>query len=276
MTQHNHAEQSELGKKSAYITTYSPSLLYPIARKANRNTIGVPESLPFHGVDLWTAFELSWLNTKGKPVIAIADFAIPCTSEYIIESKSFKLYLNSFNQSKFSSIEEVQHIITKDVSAAVNEKADVKLYSVEEFSRHQIGSFEGTCIDNLDISTDTYTIAPSFLSSKNESIVEEKLCTHLLKSNCLVTHQPDWGSLYIHYKGKKINQEGLLKYIISFRSINEFGEQCIERIYMDLMRHCQPEKLTVYGRYTRRGGLDINPFRSNWEEPPQNTRLPRQ
>jgi len=276
MIDKNNPETSELGKKSSYITTYTPSLLFPVPRKGNRDSIEVPKKLPFHGVDLWTAFELSWLNPKGKPVVAIADFIIPCTSENIVESKSLKLYLNSFNQTKFSSMEEVAETITKDVSEILKETIEVILYPVEQFHHQKISSFRGICIDDLDITTDTYFLDTSFLCTNENEIVDEELCSHLLKSNCLVTHQPDWGSVYIHYKGSKIDHEGLLKYIISFRGINEFGEQCVERIYMDLIKHCQPEKLTVYGRYTRRGGLDINPFRSNWETPPQNTRLPRQ
>lgn len=276
MSSSNLPETSELGKKSSYKTTYDPSLLYPIPRKLNRDKIGVPSSLPFEGVDQWTAFELSWLNSKGRPTAAIANFTIPCFSENIIESKSFKLYLNSFNQTKFENVDQVKEILKNDISKKVQAEIHLSIFLEEEFDSLSIGKWEGKCIDYQDIEIDTYTINSSFLTCHSDLIVEEKLHSHLLKSNCLVTNQPDWGSLYIHYTGKQIDHEGLLKYVISFRNVNEFAEQCVERIYMDILHACQPEKLTVYARYTRRGGLDINPFRSNFETISENTRLARQ
>jgi 7-cyano-7-deazaguanine reductase len=270
-------EKSPLGKKSQYINEYDVSLLYPIPRAINRNNIQVPENLPFKGVDIWNAFEISWLNVKGKPVIAIAEIMIPCTSPNIVESKSLKLYLNSFNQTKFDSQKNVQQTIQKDLSAGFGEAIFVTMISQQEFNLLEIKDFEGICLDDLDVEIDNYQIDTSTLHSDESIRTEETVFSHLLKSNCLVTGQPDWLSVSIKYSGSKIDHEGLLKYIISFRNCNEFTEQCIERIYMDLSKHCSPDKLTVYGRSTRRGGLDINAFRSNFEEKPtRNIRLARQ
>ncbi|MFT5317567.1 MAG: 7-cyano-7-deazaguanine reductase [Chlamydiales bacterium] len=268
-------EMSPLGKPSSYITSYTPSLLFPIPRKTKRDEIQVPEQLPFEGVDLWNAYEISWLNPKGKPQVAIAEFVIPCTSPNIIESKSFKLYLNSFNQSPFASSQEVMIILEKDISKGVGEKIQVNLITPQDFHLAKIQEFEGTCLDDLDIEVSSYRVHADYLKS-GEDTVDETLYSNLLKSNCLVTGQPDWASLQIHYIGPKIHHESLLKYLISFREHNEFHEQCVERIFMDLSHCCRPDKLTVYGRYTRRGGLDINPFRSNFESTPTNFRHCRQ
>lgn len=274
---HSQPEQSPLGKKSQYVNEYDKSLLYPIPRKTNRDNINVPETLPFQGVDIWNAFEVSWLNDKGKPMIAIAEITIPCSSPNIVESKSLKLYLNSFNQSKFSSIADVQKVIQNNLSEGFGANVSVKMALPQEFHLQKIGDFEGTCLDDLDIEVSNYQIDPSTLKSDESIHSEEIVFSHLLKSNCLVTGQPDWLSLSVNYAGPKIDHEGLLKYIVSFRNCNEFTEQCIERIFMDLSKYCSPEKLTVYGRSTRRGGLDINAFRSNFEsQPSSNVRLARQ
>lgn len=261
--------KSPLGKKSSYRSTYAPELLFSIPRIAKRDEIGVPSELPFHGVDTWTGYELSWLNTKGKPQIAIVEIQIPCQSPNLIESKSFKLYLNSFNQTKFDSVASVQQILVRDLTQFSGQKVIVNFGDVVR------KEFSGECLDSIDIETDRYEVDPEFLSVKDQ-FVEERLYSDLLKSNCLVTGQPDWGSVWIHYVGPKIDREGLLKYIISFRQHNEFHEQCIERLFMDISRYCHPEKLTVYGKYTRRGGLDINPYRSNFEEPGQHFLVARQ
>lgn len=274
---HSKPENSPLGKKSQYASEYDPTLLYPIARKINRDAIGVPQQLPFRGVDIWTAFEISCLNSKGKPMIAIGEIVIPCHSPNIVESKSLKLYLNSFSQMRLESEDHLRRIIERDLSAGFGAEVSVKLIPPKEFHLLQIGDFDGICLDDLDIEVDNYRIDPSTLQSDSSRYMEQTLFSHLLKSNCLVTGQPDWLSVSMKYCGPKIDCEGLLKYIISFRNTNEFSEQCIERIYMDLLNYCSPEKLTVYGRSTRRGGLDINPFRSNFEERPfQNIRLARQ
>ena len=267
--------ESSLGKQTDYVSTYTPTLLFPIARKLARESIGLQDSLPFHGVDLWTAYEISWLNSKGKPEVAIADFYIPYNTENLIESKSFKLYLNSFNQTHFDSMEEVQALLEKDLSQAAKGHVGVKLIPSSLFNFQRIDSFPGTCLDDLDISTDTYNVEPNFLQAGNETVFETYY-THLLKSNCLVTGQPDWATVLIRYEGRRIDPAGLLKYLISFRNHQGFHEQCVEKMFWDLTERCEPKKLTVYARYTRRGGLDINPFRSNFEMDPENIRLAQQ
>lgn len=264
---------SFLGKKTEYIQTYSPHLIYPVPRSLGRDLIGL-KSLPFHGGDYWTGFELSWLNAKGKPEISMAEFYFPHDNPSLIESKSFKLYLNSFNQTKFNSIVDVQKTLQKDLNEVFGQ-VQIRLIPPSLFSNLTLSELEGDCIDHLDVSTDTYEIDTSFLKV-HPITVEETLVSHLLKSNCLATGQPDWGSVQIRYKGKAIDKEGLLKYIISFRNHSGFAEHCCERFFCDIQKACQPEKLTIYTRYTRRGGLDINPFRSNFEKPPLNIRQPRQ
>ncbi|OTA19827.1 preQ synthase [Xenorhabdus beddingii] len=269
-----------LGTKTDYIQSYSPELLETLPRSLGRNDIGInSDSLPFQGFDLWTAWEISWLNGKGKPVVAIGEFIIPATSPGLIESKSFKLYLNSFNQTKFETTDDVAHAMKKDLSLIAGQSVDVKLYSHLDGYCHEISQLSGQLLDDLDIEIESYDFDATVLAdaaSVRNNIVCETLHSNLLKSNCLVTNQPDWGSVIIQYEGAKIDHEKLLRYLISFRTHNEFHEQCVERIYSDIMRYCQPEKLTVFARYTRRGGLDINPFRSNCENTPLTGRLIRQ
>ncbi|MCT9116602.1 NADPH-dependent 7-cyano-7-deazaguanine reductase QueF [Cupriavidus gilardii] len=273
-------EHSPLGKVSAYKTEYDASLLFPIPRAPKRAEIGLPEgrAVPFFGVDIWNAYELSWLNPKGKPQVALASFIIPADTPNIIESKSFKLYLNSFNQTRLESPEALQQLLRQDLSDATGGAVQVRLTAEPDFARQQMGELDGLLLDRLDIETDIYEPAPQLLrADQEETPVEETLVSHLLKSNCLVTGQPDWGSVQIRYVGAPIDQEGLLKYLISFRNHNEFHEQCVERIFMDVLRQCKPVKLAVYARYTRRGGLDINPFRTNFNTPwPDNRRNARQ
>lgn len=264
-----------LGKKTPYVSYYQRDLLCPIPRQTNRNAIGVIGPLPFQGSDIWNGFELSWLNAKGKPVVAGAEFILPCESPHLIESKSFKLYLNSFNNTSFNSFAAVESILMRDLSEAAGAPFAINLFPLSKAPEKTIRHLEGICLDDLDILCDTYTIEPAFLQTE-ETVVTETLQSDLLKSNCLVTGQPDWGSLQITYTGKKIDHIGLLKYIISFRNCNEFAEQCVERIFTDIMRHCQPEKLFVFARYTRRGGLDINPYRANYPIQIENERLWRQ
>jgi 7-cyano-7-deazaguanine reductase len=273
-------EHSPLGKPSAYKTEYDPTLLFPIPRQPKRTEIGLPEgkALPFFGVDIWNAYELSWLNLKGKPQVALASFIIPADTPNIVESKSFKLYLNSFNQSKIASAEALQQLLHHDLSEATGGTVQVRLVTESDLGTQKMGELDGLLLDRLDIETDVYEPDPTLLKAdQEESPVEESLVSHLLKSNCLVTGQPDWGSVQIRYVGAPIDQEGLLKYLISFRNHNEFHEQCVERIFTDVMRMCKPVKLAVYARYTRRGGLDINPFRTNFNTPwPDNRRNARQ
>lgn len=259
----NQSADSELGKKTEYDQAYNPDRLYPIPRSDKRKEIGIdPNTLPFSGFDCWNHYEVSWLNEKGKPIVATAEIYYDCTSPFIVESKSLKLYFNSFNNSKFASMKDVENIIKKDIENVINANVNVIISSLDHSSLATIHTkLDGEYIDDIDIECSKYTVHPDYLSTSNEH-VEETLCSDLLKSNCLVTNQPDWGSVQITYKGNKINREGLLKYLVSFRNHNEFHEQCIERIFVDIMAHCQPTELTVYGRYTRRGGLDINPYRS--------------
>ncbi|MBA6341377.1 NADPH-dependent 7-cyano-7-deazaguanine reductase QueF [Colwellia sp. MB02u-10] len=255
-----------LGKVTSYCSQYTPELLQAVPRSLNRDSLGLTtNNLPFKGEDVWYGYELSWLNDKGKPVVAVAEFSFPCTSPNIVESKSFKLYLNSFNQTRFSSWQSVESALIKDLSATAGANAEVKLFPVNNCPALAIAPDSALCIDELDIEVSHYQLAPQILKNINPTqtdVVTEYLVCHLLKSNCLITNQPDWASIYIEYSGQQICHETLLKYLISFRQHNEFHEQCVERIFCDLKRFCQIEHLTVFARYTRRGGLDINPFRS--------------
>lgn len=268
----------KLGQKTEYKNEYDPSLLQAVPRKLNRDGLGITESQPFDkGADVWTCYELSWLNQNGLPQVAIADVAVDFQSENLIESKSFKLYLNSFNQTKFESLEQVEQILAKDLSHCASGQVSVKVYKLSDYTGQAIVDFAGECIDEQDIQINSYEFSTHYLENVvTGEQVEEALVSHLLKSNCLITSQPDWGSVQIRYVGKKLDREKLLRYLVSFREHNEFHEQCVERIFCDLMQFAKPEKLTVYARYTRRGGLDINPFRSNFEDVPQNTRMARQ
>lgn len=272
------AEQSELGKKAEYDPYYNPEKLFAIPRKGKRDEIGVPDKLPFFGFDLWNHYEVSWLNEKGKPQVALAEISYGCDTPCIIESKSMKLYFNSFNNTNFKDEKTLQDIIRKDIEERVGGPVSVKILHLNGLNDDKLyAELHGECLDTLDVECSSYMIEKSFLKSGDE-LVEETLFSNLLKSNCLVTNQPDWGSVQISYKGKKIDHEGLLRYIVSFRNHNEFHEQCIERIFIDIMNHCKPDELTVYGRYTRRGGLDINPYRSTSShfQNVQNIRLCRQ
>jgi 7-cyano-7-deazaguanine reductase len=269
-----------LGKTVTYAQDYSPELLCALPRSVNRASLGIVQhALPFEGVDLWTAYELSWLDARGKPVVAYGDFSFPCQSTGMIESKSFKLYLNSFNQMKFPSIMEVEKILAKDLSMAVQDKVNVSLHAASEFARPEqfFGSFPGECIDDFPVNIDCYQVHPDFLCLDQPGVVvHEILHSHLMKTNCPVTGQPDWASVMIDYEGSRINREGLLKYICSFRLQQEFHEQCVERMFMDLLAHCQCKILTIEARFQRRGGLDINPFRTNGVCKPWGKRLLRQ
>ncbi|MDT0593683.1 NADPH-dependent 7-cyano-7-deazaguanine reductase QueF [Glaciecola petra] len=268
-------ENLSLGKATSYTDQYDASLLQGVPRRLSREQIGLSTPLPFTGSDIWNAYEVSWLNLKGKPVVAILRCWVPIDSPNLIESKSFKLYLNSFNQSKFKCADTVSTVLEKDLSECAGNKVAIKLMMAEDFDQQVISDLKGDLLDTLDITMDEYSLEPSQLQT-SEKEVSETLVSHLLKSNCLITNQPDWGSILIRYSGKQIDRSSLLKYIISFRQHNEFHEQCVERIFMDIQEYCKPEKLSVYARYTRRGGLDINPFRSNFEATYSDIRLARQ
>lgn len=269
------ANQLVLGKAVTYTEHYTPELLQAVPRSLSRDTLGLTEQLPFGGTDIWNGYELSWLNRNGKPNVAILRCSVPVDSPNLIESKSFKLYLNSFNQTRFDHWQDVAATLTSDLSKCAGKDVNLALYSMADVEGQPLASLAGLCIDNIDVKIDDYQPSPTLLSIE-QTKVEETLSSNLLKSNCLITHQPDWASILIRYAGNKINHAQLLKYLISFRQHNEFHEQCVERIFCDIIKYCEPEKLTVYARYTRRGGLDINPFRSNFEAPYVDIRTPRQ
>ena len=272
------AEQSPLGKSSAYVATYSPHLLFPIPRAPKWAELGLTaETLPDQGVDLWNCYELSWLLPSGKPVVAIGEFEIPADSPNIIESKSFKLYLNSLNQSVFESREALVKVMVDDLSAAAGQPVGVRLRTLDEVAAEGVAPLPGRCIDDLDVAIEHYDHPQSrLLVCDAGRMVEETLHSHLLKSNCPVTGQPDWGSVVVKYRGAALQAESLLTYLVSFRQHADFHEQCVERIFLDLQHLLQPEKLTVYARYVRRGGLDINPYRSTEAMVVDNRRLVRQ
>jgi 7-cyano-7-deazaguanine reductase len=269
-------EQSQLGKASEYKSSYNPQLLFRIPREINRTELGIDDKNPgFYGVDIWTHYEVSWLNLSGKPCVAIGEIIYPASTPNIIESKSMKLYFNSFNGTKFADSNAVIDTVTKDLSKSIGASVEFKLLPVDTHSSSI--KFDGICLDDLDIQCDTYTPHPAYLSCSNNTVTEE-VYTNLLKSNCMMTLQPDWASVHIKYSGAQIEHNSLLKYIISLRDNNEFHEQCVERIFNDIMTKCKPNSLTVYARYTRRGGLDINPFRTTEKNfvMPDNNRLIRQ
>jgi 7-cyano-7-deazaguanine reductase len=256
-------DHSPLGKATTYADRYDASLLFPIPRQAKRDEIGVDgAALPFHGVDIWNGYELSWLDPRGKPMVAVAEFRFPATTPHIIESKSFKLYLNSFAQETIASREALADTLVRDLSAAAGGPARVVLHAPEELNGVPLHEPEGVLLDDQDLAFDSYGPPRADFLTTHEGEAREVLVSHLLRSNCPVTGQPDWGSVQISYTGAPIDRAGLLRYLVSFRRHTEFHEQCVERIFMDLRERCAPRELSVYARYTRRGGLDINPFRS--------------
>ncbi|HQZ31231.1 MAG TPA: NADPH-dependent 7-cyano-7-deazaguanine reductase QueF [Arenimonas sp.] len=271
-------ELSPLGKAVDYGQAYDPSLLFPIARASQRALLGLGDELPFVGVDFWNAYELSWLDGRGKPRVALAEFRVPAASPNIIESKSFKLYLGSYAQSRFGDTDSLRAQLIRDLSDAAGAPVSVVLTPAASANAALIETLEGDVIDDLPIEITHYgPPRPDFLSSDPELRTDEVLVSHLLKSNCPVTGQPDWASLQIRYAGPRIARDGLLRYLVSYRNHSDFHEQCVERIFMDLMQQCAPTRLGVYARYTRRGGLDINPFRATPGLPlPGNPRTARQ
>lgn len=280
MTHHTTPEHSGLGKDTQYDSHYNPAKLFSISREMRRNEIGITNTLPFFGYDVWNHYEVSWLNSKGKPIVAMAAIIYGCDSKNIIESKSMKLYFNSLNNTNFPDLDSLQKTITSDLSAQLEGSyLTVTLLPLDQAKEETLmPRLNGINIDTLDIECSVYQTEPSFLKTE-QTLVEETLCSDLLKSNCLVTNQPDWCSVQIVYKGKKINHEGLLRYLVSFRNDNEFHEQCIEKIFMQINDRCHPDELTVYGRSIRRGGLDINSCRSSKPIAPSdipNMRLCRQ
>ncbi len=280
----SHPAGNPLGQATVYADQYDAALLFPIPRAPQREKLGLSGRLPFLGADLWTAFELSWLNKRGKPQVALVHITVPCESANIIESKSLKLYLGSFSNTRFAEASEVLARLRTDLTeaawrgAVMQSSVGVKLIAADQFDREPLFELDGLSLDRLDLDCDTYTPAPELLSAAtDEAPVSETLTSHLLKSNCPVTGQPDWASLQISYFGPQIDQAGLLRYIVSFRNHTGFHEDCVERMFMDIQTRCQTHKLSVYARYTRRGGLDINPFRTSFPQAlPPNVRTGRQ
>ncbi|MDB1145358.1 MAG: NADPH-dependent 7-cyano-7-deazaguanine reductase QueF [Alcaligenaceae bacterium] len=255
-----------LGLQTSYPTQYDASILFPIERQLGRSTLSLQPPPTWYGADIWYAYEVSWLDPMGKPIVAIAQYIFDQSNPKLIESKSFKLYLNSFNNTMFESVEVVQKTMEDDLSKASQGSVQVTLTLSADFDRFSLKSPEGLCIDTLPIAITQYTPCATLLKTE-DVLVEETLISHTLRTNCPVTGQPDWGTIQIHYKGKKIQHESLLTYIISFRNHTGFHEQCVEEIFCDITQYCQPELLTVYAQYTRRGGLDINPWRSTEPQP---------
>lgn len=258
----NPLSESLLGRDVNYPSHYDPSVLFAIAREPNRASLTIPTV--WHGADIWYAYEVSWLNAKGKPIVAVGRFNVPWNSPHLIESKSFKLYLNSFNESRFESIKSVKKSMEQDLSAVAGAHVEVSLHELHPYSGPLMSHLDGELIDGLDIDIDCYEPNAELLHcADSQTKVNETLVSHLLKSNCPVTGQPDWGTVQIKYTGDQIDQAALLRYIVSFRMHTEFHEHCVERMYNDIMATCHPEQLFVMARYTRRGGLDINPWRSS-------------
>jgi 7-cyano-7-deazaguanine reductase len=274
----NDVHDSALGKSVAYPTTYDATLLHPIARSLSRDALGLGDELPFQGFDLWNAYELSWLDARGKPKVALAEFRVPAASPMLIESKSLKLYLASHHQERYADTEALRARLVQDLSQAAGAPVTVVLAPLGSVHAAQIEPLQGEVIDDLPLSIDHYGPPDrALLRCDTEVKVEETLVSHLLKSNCPVTGQPDWASVQVAYKGPRIDRAGLLRYLVSFRAHADFHEACVERVFMDVMHACTPQRLAVYARYTRRGGLDINPFRATPGGPvPGNPRTARQ
>lgn len=274
---HHPAQDSPLGKNSAYISQYDANLLFGIARATKWRELGfTADSLPYVGADIWNCYELSWLLPSGKPVVAVAQISVPADSPNIIESKSFKLYLNSFNQSVYSSFAQVQAVLMADLSKVAQAAVQVEIKTLEAITAEGLHQPQGVCIDDLDINLSVYEQPTLEMLVCGTEQVEEQLYSHLLKSNCPVTGQPDWGSVLVHYRGPALDHASLLTYLVSFRQHQDFHEQCVERIFLDLKKCLNPEFLSVSARYVRRGGLDINPYRSTESTPIENLRLARQ
>ena len=265
----NKVTDSNLGQTTQYPDQYDPSLLFPIARAETRQGSPAENTPVWIGGDIWTAFEVSWLDSKGKPIVAIASFEFPQSNTHLIESKSFKLYLNSFNQSKFNSAKEVAALFEQDLSKASGGTVKVEIKLNHEWNSCRLVNIPGSSVDELEVEIDCYEPNSALLQLKDGAEESEQiniLYSNLLKSNCPVTNQPDWGTVVIAYKGNSIDPSSFLKYIVSYRLHNGFHELCVEEMYCDLLKQCAPKELVVMARYTRRGGLDINPWRASSKE----------
>ena len=269
-------DRSPLGKAADYPDRYDPSLLFRLSRSEQREAIGLAGALPFHGVDLWTAYEISWLDDCGKPQLAVGSFIVPADSPAIVESKSLKLYLGSFAQERLPKIDAVERKIAHDLERVCGAKVEVALVPASKLAALALRALPGESLDGLDVAIERYEPAPEMLVAAGAKI-EETLNSALFRSNCPVTGQPDYADVMVRYRGPRIDRAGLLRYFVSYRRHAAFHESCVERIFLDVLRHCRPEALTVYARFLRRGGIDINPFRSNFESaPPATARTARQ
>lgn len=267
---------SPLGKPTTYAENYSPELLCGIPRAESRARLGLDRKLPFEGVDIWNAWELTWLGPGGQPHVATAEIQIPADSPNIVESKSMKLYLGSFAMSEYESAVELRNTIAADVGRCAGSGVDVEVTALAVTAGRRSRKLPGKRLERRQIDCDSWEVDPALLSTVPDSYVNETLYTDLLRSLCPVTGQPDTGSVMVRYEGPRIDRAGLLRYIVSFRRHQEFHENCVERMFQDILAQCRPVGLTVYARYQRRGGIDINPFRSNFEKSPKNLRLWRQ
>ncbi len=283
MNDKNIFDHLPLGKERAFEQHYNPNLLCTINRNEARKKLLSHrsnefnfQSFPFGGYDIWNAYEVSWLNHKGKPEVAILEFCLVCMSELLLESKSFKLYLGSLNYQRFDSWQAVIKTIESDLYAVLGVLVEVQLQTIEQFSHAASSEWEGITLDDLEVEIDQYHYTPDLLEIESSEVSLETYHSHLLRTVCPVTGQPDWASILIRYSGRKIKAQSLLRYLVSLRGHCIFHEMAIETIFLDLFERCQPQKLTVYGRFTRRGGVDINPFRSNFESSIANYKMIRQ
>lgn len=264
-----------LGKHTPVVEVYSPELLYPIPRSIARNTLGLTASIPFYGVDLWHAYEMSWLDGNGKPVVRVGRFTVPASSPNIVESKSFKLYLNSLNNTRFATDADARQCIERDIGKAAGAAVFLKLFEIDDLSLAG-RPLKGISLDAHDIPPTPPKPDIKMLKIRPGIKIEEQVYSHLLRSLCPVTGQPDWATLWIHYEGDALDHQSLLAYIVSYREHQEYHEQCVERMFLDISTRCNPQFLHIQAFYTRRGGLDINPFRSSSGETKALPRLNRQ
>jgi 7-cyano-7-deazaguanine reductase len=269
-------DRSPLGKATDYPDRYDPALLFPIERAAQRAAIGLSGAPPFHGVDLWTAYEISWLDARGKPQLAVGRVAVPADSPAIVESKSLKLYLGSFAQERLSGADMLERRIADDIERACGAVVHVELTPAAAFGGFALEELPGESLDGLNPSFDANEPAPELLRP-GAAEAEETLRSALFRSNCPVTGQPDYADVMVRYRGPRLDRDGLLRYLVSYRKHAAFHEICVEQIFVDVLERCRPRALTVHARFLRRGGIDINPFRSNFESAPTATaRTPRQ
>ncbi len=275
---HDDFSDTALGKRSAAVSQYTPSLLFPIDRSRVRAQLGVrAEELPFFGADLWTAWELTWLDRDGKPEVGVLQVRVPCESRAIVESKSLKLYLGSFAQTPFASAYDVVRTLESDLSVTVGAQVVVDLLSLNQVTQAGVSGLMGESLDSIRIASPVYHPDAALLERiETGRMVTETVHTNLFRSLCPVTGQPDMASVQISYTGPRIEHEDLLRYLVSYRDHPGFHEYCVEKIFLDLMERCRPRELSVSARFLRRGGIDINPFRSTGKIMPAVVRLVRQ